>query len=819
VKCTLLVLSFIISISFLNQTFAEVYTTGSAADNSNNIIVIGYCLGNVRIAGDEYTITTPSAFILKLNSDGEKIWVKFINSTQSIKANAIAVDSAGNIYITGEFSGTANFGPNSLSAQNADAFIVKLNIDGDVEWVKQGVSVNNTTGNDIFVKGNFVYVCGDGKPITFDSLSIVGGGFTVIYSLNGNAVNLFQVGDKAYKLVLDNNADIILYNGAYDSMWNSYWSLLSKYSNSGNFIWTSSNWIEHNQSFYTDSNNNIYNVAGFPNNGISLRKFDSSGNKLLYKNFGPNNSSHSGKDIIFKNNTSLFCGYYSSGFQFGNSTLQSNGLTDFFIGAVDTNLEPVWIKHGGGSYDDELNSLTQLDEGTIICSGNFKGTISVDSLVITGGNSADAKWGGIAKYDSVGNLIWLKNVVEQLSPPSLLNWFPLEVGNKFLYYGNKHDYYDEYFIQVLSITDSIWFNNKKYFIINGFGTGNLVFRFDVETQKIMTLYQDLEYTFMDFSRYSGETFQQIQSDGKFKNTTVVSKNIYILGDTLVAKGYYNTLVFGGPPNPYVTVYIWRYFAPGIGWILQDEECGNASSTDLVLVEYLTYKDGLSSHKKHQESATLNFQPITFISQGDSLYEDFTITHPYSKQFIPPNRGFFSYMLGEIQSFYSNDIDTLWNNTLIINQNNATDFVLNYSIDTIKYNLGYKLFYRIVTYDKAIIRDSIFVPQTGYYKLFWKDSATSVTQTEFEALTYSLSQNYPNPFNPVSKIVFTIPKRENVSLKVYDILGSEIATLVNSELEAGKYEVEFSGNDLSSGVYIYQIRAEAFRETKKMILMR
>jgi photosystem II stability/assembly factor-like uncharacterized protein len=85
--------------------------------------------------------------------------------------------------------------------------------------------------------------------------------------------------------------------------------------------------------------------------------------------------------------------------------------------------------------------------------------------------------------------------------------------------------------------------------------------------------------------------------------------------------------------------------------------------------------------------------------------------------------------------------------------------------------------------------------------------------------FNLSQNYPNPFNPVSKIVFTIPERENVSLKVFDILGSEITTLVNKELEAGKYEVEFSGKDLSSGMYIYQIEAGAFRVTKKMILMR
>ena len=160
-KLSFILVSFLVAFISLNQSFAEVYTTGSAADNNGNITVIGYCLGNVAIGGEQFNITTPSAFILKLNSDGEKIWVRFINSTQSIKANAVAVDSAGNIYITGEFSGTANFGSNSLLAQNTDAFIVKLNVDGEVEWVKQGTSINTATGNDIFVKDNFVYVCGD----------------------------------------------------------------------------------------------------------------------------------------------------------------------------------------------------------------------------------------------------------------------------------------------------------------------------------------------------------------------------------------------------------------------------------------------------------------------------------------------------------------------------------------------------------------------------------------------------------------------------------------------------------------------------------
>jgi len=85
--------------------------------------------------------------------------------------------------------------------------------------------------------------------------------------------------------------------------------------------------------------------------------------------------------------------------------------------------------------------------------------------------------------------------------------------------------------------------------------------------------------------------------------------------------------------------------------------------------------------------------------------------------------------------------------------------------------------------------------------------------------YSLSQNYPNPFNPVTNIKFQIAKNSFVNLKVYNILGKEIATLVNEKLQAGTYEVKFEGTNLPSGVYYYRVETENYGETKKMLLIK
>ena len=85
--------------------------------------------------------------------------------------------------------------------------------------------------------------------------------------------------------------------------------------------------------------------------------------------------------------------------------------------------------------------------------------------------------------------------------------------------------------------------------------------------------------------------------------------------------------------------------------------------------------------------------------------------------------------------------------------------------------------------------------------------------------FVLEQNYPNPFNPSTTIKYSISDNSYVTLKIYDILGEEIETLVSEEKAPGSYEVSFNAADLVSGVYIYSLKAGSFAKTKKMILMK
>jgi hypothetical protein len=108
--------------------------------------------------------------------------------------------------------------------------------------------------------------------------------------------------------------------------------------------------------------------------------------------------------------------------------------------------------------------------------------------------------------------------------------------------------------------------------------------------------------------------------------------------------------------------------------------------------------------------------------------------------------------------------------------------------------------------------------TQYYHASFTNNPPSVNDIR-KLNAYNLEQNYPNPFNPNTTINYQIPELSFVTLKVYDVLGSEITTLVNEEKPVGSYEVEFDATILSSGVYFYRLQAGSFVETKKMVLMK
>ncbi len=128
---------------------------------------------------------------------------------------------------------------------------------------------------------------------------------------------------------------------------------------------------------------------------------------------------------------------------------------------------------------------------------------------------------------------------------------------------------------------------------------------------------------------------------------------------------------------------------------------------------------------------------------------------------------------------------------------------------------FKIRFRLRT-DGGTTRDGWYLDNIGI--VFYTIPVSTQNENEI-VYTFSLEQNYPNPFNPSTSIQYQVSSISNVSLKVYDVLGNEVATLVNEEKPAGNYEVEFNASQLTSGIYFYKLQAGSFVETKKMILLK
>jgi hypothetical protein len=97
--------------------------------------------------------------------------------------------------------------------------------------------------------------------------------------------------------------------------------------------------------------------------------------------------------------------------------------------------------------------------------------------------------------------------------------------------------------------------------------------------------------------------------------------------------------------------------------------------------------------------------------------------------------------------------------------------------------------------------------------------TAVHQVNEAPSVFSLAQNYPNPFNPSTMIRFALPDRQAVTLRVYNLLGEEVATIVNETLGAGEHVVEFNATGLATGMYLYKLQAGSMTQTKRMLLVR
>lgn len=134
-----------------------------------------------------------------------------------------------------------------------------------------------------------------------------------------------------------------------------------------------------------------------------------------------------------------------------------------------------------------------------------------------------------------------------------------------------------------------------------------------------------------------------------------------------------------------------------------------------------------------------------------------------------------------------------------------------SVKSMRGTVGQAFIYS--TSDTAVVMNTGFWYQLSVIILTGLDDKIVIPER------FDLRQNYPNPFNPSTTIEFALPKAVKVQLRIYDVLGRVVGTLVNEQLQPGKYEIKFEARDLPTGMYFYRFQADNFVETRKMLLVK
>jgi len=387
------------------------------------------------------------------------------------------------------------------------------------------------------------------------------------------------------------------------------------------------------------------------------------------------------------------------------------------------------------------------------------------------------------------------------SSDSLTEYFPLAIGNKYQYMCRRHDGGppSTWFVNFEISRDTI-INGERYYEAKLDKLSKDWARIDTLGKLHYINFNNEDKILMDFSLPNDTIFNGLlihKSDS----------NIYGINTEIVQHGNYKKY-------SYKLGYIYNYWTEQVFSDLRKESESLVQfirkNGDSLILYQQAYVPTFEIHELNFE----NFKITGFIG----------INHYYSifyTGFIQED-SFNFISSASLEGFYQKG-DSIISSQLneLFNVPYSAIYSLDYSLDSLLMKNGFEFHYRFKTKDKSLIPQYSFYPDTGYFNLNYEPN--SVDKITFFNQNFLLFQNYPNPFNPTTIIKYSIPSSGNgrsliVKLKIYDVLGKEIATLVNEEQPVGNYSVKFDAtNTLPSGVYFYQLRAGKFVETKKFIL--
>ena len=771
------------------------FASAFAIDVEGNSYLTGY---GDSLGSSAYTFITE-----KVNSSGILVWKRRFSGPirWGDYARNIILDNKGFLYVVGASSHVYNY-------FDYDYATVKYDTSGNQIWNSRynGSADSRDIVNSVgFDQAGNVFVTGytketnsdfDITTIKYDSSGIQ----QWINKYNGSANDT----DQAFMLKLDNAGNVFV-TGRIKTMDNNFDFVTIKYNNTGTQLWDrimngTGDSIDASAALTLDVNNNVivtgrsmgsfsgYDFVTIEYNNNGVQQWETRENRQIY---------YPGSDginsIVLDKNNNIYLAGWS----------QSNFLSNDFILIKYNSLgTQEWFSkiNGNASSEDIITSASCDSSGNIIVTGSSYGLNSgKDIFTIKYSPSGDTLWSkrynGNAnlddiptalKVDKIGNtyITGSSQTTSSISGYITLKYNPSGELLWSAFYSNNL-YSDHANDLVLDDSSNVYISGMSR------ATNN----------DIVTIKYSSEGIQQWLNRYNSAT------EEGFKIAIDDSLNIYVAGQLYSSGGMY-----------------WSYSLVTI----KLDKLGNHQWAKTYGTTFSNYKpNAMTIDKKNN---------IIVSGYGSDNYITIKYSNNGTQKWVASYNGSANYS-DIANSLTLDSVDNLYVTGGCKNINSGYDFI------TIKYDTsGFQQW--VLPYNgtgdttdeaKAIGIDmlgNIYVAGNS----FGVESASDITLIKYNPnligiinnsdllKRFKLAQNYPNPFNPQTKIKFDVPSNvkvqtSNVKLVIYDLLGREVATLVNEELKPGTYEADWDGSNFSSGVYFYKIISSDFVETKKMVLMK
>lgn len=419
-----------------------------AIDSAGNSYITGWFEDSLKFGSASLAASVSSnifasdIFIAKYDRDGNFVWAKRAGGTNYDYGNGIATDAAGNVYVTGLFIGTANFGSLSITSTTVDydVFIAKYDSNGNALWVQKGGGSVWDVGNGISVDpaGNSYITGGYRNTATFGTTSFTSAGnydiFVAKYDPGGTFVWAKSAGgtgdDRGHSISVDAAGNSYLtgfFKGTVTVASSVIVSagdsdiFLIKYSASGNPQWAKragGTGIDEGSSIKIEPAGNIYvtgfytdtatfdtaTVNGYGNTDAFVGKYDFKGDLIWIKKYGGSqNDKGYGISLDTFSNVYVTGSFWGTG-QFDTITSMSFNQDDAFVSGIDNTGKTKWVLTGGGVNIDVSRGIAASDYGRCYITGYYTGTALFDTLTISGISDNDlfvAKIDSTFLYDSI----------------------------------------------------------------------------------------------------------------------------------------------------------------------------------------------------------------------------------------------------------------------------------------------------------------------------------------------------------------------------------------------------------------------------------